>query len=118
MLDARAVADELGRRGVSLALKKQAHDPTDPRGRMFFNILATFAEFESDMIPLRTRQGMEIARDTGNLRDRTPNLFDLQQRSDKTVPMLLYSKRPKRKRQQRRHLKPMYIHSAQCPSSQ
>ena len=48
--DARAIADELEKRGVSLALGKQVYDPNDPMGRMFFNILATFAEFESDLI--------------------------------------------------------------------
>ena len=37
--DARAIADELERRGVKLALGASVHDPTDPMGRMFFNIL-------------------------------------------------------------------------------
>jgi DNA invertase Pin-like site-specific DNA recombinase len=49
-------------------------------GRMFFNILATFAEFESDLIRLRTREGMKIARDKGKLRGKPPKLSDLQQR--------------------------------------
>jgi DNA invertase Pin-like site-specific DNA recombinase len=66
--DARAIADELEKRGVSLALGKQVYDPNDPMGRMFFNILATFAEFESDLIRMRTREGMKIARDKGKLR--------------------------------------------------
>lgn len=78
--DARAIADELEKRGVSLALGKQVYDPSDPMGRMFFNILATFAEFESDLIRLRTREGMKIARDKGKLRGKPPKLSDLQQR--------------------------------------
>src|SRR3989344_7495349 len=77
--DARAIADELEKRGVSLALGKQVYDPNDPMGRMFFNILATFAEFESDLIRLRTREGMKIARDKGKLRGKQPKLSDLQQ---------------------------------------
>jgi DNA invertase Pin-like site-specific DNA recombinase len=28
-------------------------------GKMFFNFLATFAEFEADLISLRTREGMD-----------------------------------------------------------
>jgi len=31
-------------------------------GKLFFNILATFAEFEADLIGHRTREGMAIAR--------------------------------------------------------
>lgn len=62
---------------MSLALGKQVYDPNDPMGRMFFNILATFAEFESCLIRLRTREGMKIARDKGKLRGKPPKLSDL-----------------------------------------
>ena len=43
--DARAIGDDLAARGIKLSLGGQVHDPTDPMGKMFFNILATFAEF-------------------------------------------------------------------------
>ena len=33
-------------------------------GKMFFNILATFAEFEVDLLRMRTREGMAVARAT------------------------------------------------------
>ena len=33
------------------------HDPTDPVGRLLFNVLAMVAEFESDLIKMRTREG-------------------------------------------------------------
>ena len=56
--DARAIADALVVRGVKLALGSSVYDPADPMGKMFFNILATFAEFEADLIRLRTREGM------------------------------------------------------------
>ena len=36
-------------------------------GKMFFNILATFAEFEADLIRMRAREGMAIARAKGKL---------------------------------------------------
>ena len=48
--DAREIADQLLAREVKLALGPTTHDPNDPMGKMFFNILATFAEFESDLI--------------------------------------------------------------------
>ena len=59
--DARAIADRLRERGVKLALGRALYDPGDPMGKLFFNILATFAEFEADLIRMRTREGMAIA---------------------------------------------------------
>ena len=78
--DARTIADELVARGVKLALGPSIYDPADPMGKMFFNILATFAEFEGDLIRLRTREGMAIARARGKLRGKQPKLSDKQQR--------------------------------------
>ena len=78
--DARAIADQLQERGVKLALGPALYDPDDPMGKMFFNILATFAEFEADLIRLRTREGMAIARARGKLRGKQPKLSDRQQR--------------------------------------
>lgn len=76
--DARHIADALVNRGVKLALGASVYDPTDPMGKMFFNILATFAEFEADLIRLRTREGMAIARAKGKLRGKRPKLSDKQ----------------------------------------
>jgi len=47
---------------------------------MFFNILATFAEFEADLIRMRTREGMTIACAKGKLRGKQPKLSDKQQK--------------------------------------
>ena len=78
--DARSIADELAARGVTLALGQSRYDPVDPMGKMFFNILATLAEFEADLIRLRTREGMKIARAKGRLRGKQPKLSDKQQK--------------------------------------
>ena len=78
--DARAIADRLRERGVKLALGRALYDPGDPVGKLFFNILATFAEFEADLIRMRTREGMAIARARGKLRGKPPKLSDRQQR--------------------------------------
>lgn len=78
--DARAIADELLKRGVKLQLGSAVHDPTDPMGKMFFNILATFAEFESDLIRLRTKEGMAVAKAKGKLKGKKPKLSEKQQR--------------------------------------
>lgn len=78
--DARAIADSLIARGVKLALGPSVYDPEDPMGKMFFNILATFAEFESDLIRLRTREGMAVARARGKLRGKPPKLSERRQK--------------------------------------
>ena len=57
-----------------LALGQAVYDPTDPMSKMFFNILTTFAEFESDLIRMRTREGMAVARAKGKLRGKRPKL--------------------------------------------
>ncbi|MFC7521363.1 recombinase family protein [Xanthomonas populi] len=72
--DARDIADALVERGVKLALGASVYDPTDPMGKMFFNIVATFAAFEADLIRMRTREGMAIARAKGKLRGKQPKL--------------------------------------------
>lgn len=78
--DARDIADSLVARGVKLAIGSSVYDPVDPMGKMFFNILATFAEFEADLIRLRTREGMAIARAKGRLRGKQPKLSVKQQK--------------------------------------
>lgn len=51
-----------------------------PMGKLFFNILATFAEFEADLIRLRTREGIAVARAKGKLRGKQPKLSLRQQK--------------------------------------
>ena len=78
--DARAIGDDLALRGVKLQLGASVHDPSDPMGKLFFNILATFAEFEADLIRMRTREGMAVARSKGKLRGKKPKLSERQQK--------------------------------------
>jgi DNA invertase Pin-like site-specific DNA recombinase len=56
------VVDTLAKRGVSLSLGGQIYEPDDPMGKLFFNILAAFAEFDVDLIRMHTREGMAVAR--------------------------------------------------------
>ncbi len=77
--DARDIGDSLVARGVKLSLGGTSYDPSDPMGKMFFNILATFAEFEVDLLRMRTREGMAVARAKGKLRGRQPKLSAAQQ---------------------------------------
>ncbi|MDR7299831.1 hypothetical protein JOF55_000012 [Haloactinomyces albus] len=53
MPDARAIGDDLAERGIALSLGGQVYD------------LATFAEFEVDLLRMRTREGMAVAKARG-----------------------------------------------------
>lgn len=77
--DARAIGDDLADRSIKLSLGGQVYDPADPMGKMFFNILATFAEFEVDLLRMRTREGMAVAKAKGKLRGKQPKLSPKQQ---------------------------------------
>jgi DNA invertase Pin-like site-specific DNA recombinase len=61
LTDARNIVEELTTAGVKLNIGGSVHDPTDPVGRLLFNVLAMIAEFESDLIRMRTREGMKVA---------------------------------------------------------
>ena len=77
--DARAIADELTAGQVKLNLGGSVHDPTDPVGRLLFNVLAMVAEFEADLARMRTREGMKVARAKGRLRGKQPKLRPAQE---------------------------------------
>jgi DNA invertase Pin-like site-specific DNA recombinase len=78
--DASDIVDELTLKGVKLSIGGSVHDPKDPVGRLLFNVLAMVAEFESDLIRSRTREGMAIAKAKGHLRGKQPKLSIPQQR--------------------------------------
>ena len=75
--DARAIAAELTARQVRLSLGASVYDPNDPVGRLLFNVLAMVAEF--DLIRLRTREGMKVAKAKGRLRGKQPKLNPRQE---------------------------------------
>ena len=77
--DAREILEDLARREVKLSIGASVHDPTDPVGRLLFNVLAMVAEFEADLIRLRTKEGMRVARAKGRLRGKQPKLNPRQE---------------------------------------
>jgi hypothetical protein len=58
-LDAPRHRRRTHRGDVKLSIGGSVHDPDDPVGRLLFNVLAMIAEFESDLIRMRTREGMK-----------------------------------------------------------
>ena len=77
--DARDIGDTLAARAIRLQLGTMVYDPADPLGKIFFNILAIFAEFEVDLLRMRTREGMAIAKAKGRLEGRAPKLSPARQ---------------------------------------
>jgi DNA invertase Pin-like site-specific DNA recombinase len=77
--DARDIGDTLVARGVRLSLGGSVYDPADPMSKMFFNMLAVFAEFEADLLRMRTRAGMAVAHARGKLKGHQPKLSTRQQ---------------------------------------
>jgi DNA invertase Pin-like site-specific DNA recombinase len=59
---------------------RSVYDPTDPVGRLLFNVLGMVAEFEADLIRARTREGMAIAKAAGKLRGGKPKLNKAQEK--------------------------------------
>jgi DNA invertase Pin-like site-specific DNA recombinase len=77
--DARDIIDELTHRHVKFSVGGSLHDPNDLVGRLLFNVLAMVAEFESDLIRMRTREGVRVAKAKGRLRGKQPKLNPRQE---------------------------------------
>ena len=76
---AHQIADDLATREVKLSIAGSVYDPTDPMGKLLFNVLAMVAEFEADLIRARTREGMKVAKAKGRLRGKSPKLTPRQE---------------------------------------
>lgn len=61
------IVGQLINRGVGLKSLNDNIDTTTPQGRLTFNIFASLAEFERDLISERTKAGLESARARGRL---------------------------------------------------
>jgi DNA invertase Pin-like site-specific DNA recombinase len=78
--DSRDIADELTMKGVALNLGGSRYDLTHPVGPLLFNVLAIVAEFERDLISMRTKEGMAVARAKGHLKGKQPKLSTAQRK--------------------------------------
>jgi len=72
------IVSELEERGVNLEIVEQRIDTKTPEGKMFFTMVAAFAEFEHSMMVARTKDGLAAARARGRLGGRKPKLTELQ----------------------------------------
>lgn len=60
-----SVMDELQNKRVELVCTTQNIDTTTPQGRLMWQILGAFAEFEREIIRERTREGLARAKNVG-----------------------------------------------------
>lgn len=81
MTEACQILTDLSARGVKFGLGAAVYDWDDPFGRLFLQTLAMVAEFEANLIRLRTREGMAVAKRKGKLRGKQPSLPESAQRS-------------------------------------
>lgn len=79
MSDLRNIIDRLTEKGVAFkALQQGAIDTTSSSGRLMLNMLAAFAEFETDLRRERQREGIEKAKLAGVYRGRPKSVDDVE----------------------------------------
>ncbi len=75
---ARSVADfvkieeRLKAKGASLLVLDPAMDTSTPNGRLIFNVIASIAQFEREIMLARQREGIARAKAEGKYKGRTP----------------------------------------------
>lgn len=75
MLDLRQIIDRLTAKGAGFkALQQGAIDTGSSNGRLMLNLLAAFAEFETDLRRERQREGIDKAKVAGVYKGRKPSV--------------------------------------------
>lgn len=74
LADVREIVERLTLLGVRLSVDGYAPDPSAPDSLVMFRTLVALADFESDLIRSRTREGLRVARAEGRLRGKRPKL--------------------------------------------
>ena len=72
--DLLAIAEDLQARGVDLVATEQSINTTTSEGRLFFTMVAAFAQFEHKMMVERTKDGLAAARARGRVGGRRSTL--------------------------------------------
>jgi len=72
--DLLAIAGELETLGVQLEVLEQNIDTSTPEGKLFFNTVAAFSEFEHGIMRSRTMDGLAAARARGRVGGSKPKM--------------------------------------------
>ncbi|MGG3683955.1 recombinase family protein [Aeribacillus composti] len=77
--DAIQTVKELFDKGVKVHVLNMGLVENTPTGRLIFNVMSAFAEFERDLIVERTQEGKAIARQREDFREGRPNKYSKKQ---------------------------------------
>ncbi|MFT5469288.1 MAG: DNA invertase Pin-like site-specific DNA recombinase [Verrucomicrobiales bacterium] len=86
------VVDRLNEQGVGLKSLTDPIDTTTSQGKLIFNIFASLAEFERDLISERTKAGLQAARARGRIGGR-PKGLSAKGRRNATAAAAIYRQR-------------------------
>ncbi|PGB61581.1 recombinase family protein [Bacillus toyonensis] len=78
-VDAIKTVRELFEKGVKVHILNMGLVEDTPTGRLVFNVMSAFAEFERDMIVERTQEGKAIAKQRADFREGRPNKYTTKQ---------------------------------------
>jgi DNA invertase Pin-like site-specific DNA recombinase len=78
-LDGIQTVKELFNKGVKVHILNMGLVEDTPTGRLIFNILCSFAEFERDMIVERTQEGKAIAKQRDDFKEGRPKVYGKKQ---------------------------------------
>lgn len=70
---------DLFERGIKVHILNMGLVEDTPTGRLVFNVMSAFAEFERDMIVERTQEGKAIAKQREDFREGRPNKYTKKQ---------------------------------------
>ena len=76
--DLLTIVTTLEEKGVQLEVLEQSIDTSTAEGKLFFTMVAAFAEFEREIMRARTKDGLAAARARGRLGGRKPKLSSRQ----------------------------------------
>lgn len=79
-----SLTDEFSSKGVQFVAVTQAIDTTSSTGKLQFQIMGAFAEFERNIISERTREGLKGKKNVGK---RGPDKKPRQKRGGKRIPL-------------------------------
>lgn len=89
MIDVITTVKDLTDRGVAVRSLSDGIDPSTREGRLMLNLMATFAEYERELIQERVQSGVDAARQRGVRFGRPPVDMDEVNRKVRTVQHLV-----------------------------